>query len=142
MDEPLAWVRSVGLDVARLRPLWKIHVELATTGDIPGPVWDLVTPRFTLNLRPWHWVVGLCLEGQWFHYGKANGKPGAVADVDGDGHIQLLELTPPRKLATLRVWLDRTEKKLDLRFRRDRPRIRSDVKRGAAAMAMWIAGRR
>jgi hypothetical protein len=138
MDEPLAWLEAVGIDPGGLRPQWKVHVELETHGDIPGPVWSEDEPRFSLNLRPWGWTVGLLVGHAWFHFGKQTGKPGARHAVDTSEGITPLAVVSPRALASIPRWLARCEERLDIRFRRDRPRIRSDINGGAKAMARWI----
>ena len=138
VDEPLAWLEAVGIDPAGLRPKWKVHVELETHGDIPGPVWS---------------------EGRAFAEPPAVGldrgaprRPRVVSFRQADrqarrasrgrhvgGDHAARRRPAPHTLASIPRWLTRCEEKLDIRFRRDRPRIRSDIKGGAKAMARWIA---
>jgi hypothetical protein len=140
-----SWAKRRGLDVSGKRR-WSVWLRLRTKGARPAKgdfsftIWEEPDePRWQLRFE-YRMRRGGPLQQAYFY--KCDGQ-----GVDWD--LSVLrptnakwtgpKLRPPKSIEDVPSWLARVEKTLDIRFRRDRPRVESSLKGGTAAIAAWIA---
>jgi hypothetical protein len=122
--ETARWAREVGLEVPKRKGHWQIDMRLYAWNG------SKVSALLVVSVWATAWDVTLHYANERFFYGRCQGEP---SERDGKAPIP-----PPRTLGDVHRWIQRVEKKLRVRFRRDAPKITSTIKGGKAAMAAWI----
>jgi hypothetical protein len=124
----------VGIDVRGKRD-WTFAFSLH---DKPSRPPDTVTRKmtmFALDVWAGFWCVHLYHFGAEFNCERTGRYPIMRRTTEPSPTLVL----PLAKLESVRAWLTRVERKLEVTFHRDRPRVHSNVKGAAKLITAWLA---
>jgi len=124
------WVREVGIDVRGKRD-WNFAFSLHNKASRPP---DIVTDKMTMfavNVWSGFWCVHLYHRGAEFNCER----DGSHSIIRRSAYPSPKLVLPLAKLESVRAWLTRVERKLDVTFHRDRPRVQGAAK----LITAWLA---